>query len=98
MADGSRAAAASRGRPPRPEISHRRHRRPSAAPITPDSADTVHWSLAALPRGAQRTNMTALPRHVVITALLTVAARDACAQSTRAEEIDQARRDQQARL
>ena len=42
--------------------------------------------------------MTALPRHVVIAALLTLGARDLCAQSTRAEEIAQARRDQQARL
>src|SRR5262245_1469209 len=42
--------------------------------------------------------MTALPRHVVIAALLTLTARGVCAQSTRAEEIEQARRDQQARL
>src|SRR5215510_10514247 len=42
--------------------------------------------------------MTALVRHVVIAALLTLGARDVCAQSTRAEEIAQARRDQQARL
>jgi len=42
--------------------------------------------------------MVALARLVVIAALLTLAARDACAQSTREEEIDQARRDQQARL
>jgi len=42
--------------------------------------------------------MTALARHVVIAALLTLGARDVCAQSTRAEEIAQARRDQQARL
>lgn len=44
------------------------------------------------------TNMTALARHVVIAALLTLAARDVCAQATRAEEIAQARRDQEARL
>lgn len=41
--------------------------------------------------------MTPLPRHVVIAALLTLAARDVCAQSTRAEEMAQARRDQEAR-
>jgi outer membrane protein assembly factor BamA len=42
--------------------------------------------------------MTALPRHVVVAALLTLTARDVWAQSTRAEEIAQARRDRQARL
>ena len=42
--------------------------------------------------------MTALPRHVIIAALLTLGAHDVCAQSTRAEEIEQARRDKQARL
>src|SRR5262245_44361763 len=45
--------------------------------------------------------MPALPRHIVIAvcaALLTLAAREVCAQSTRADEIAQARRDQQARL
>jgi hypothetical protein len=42
--------------------------------------------------------MTAFLRLVVITILLMVAGRDVRAQSTRTEEIAQARRDQQARL
>src|SRR5687768_14842304 len=42
--------------------------------------------------------MTAFLRHVVIAISLMLASREVCAQSTRAEEIDQARRDHQARL
>src|SRR5262245_4402435 len=45
--------------------------------------------------------MPAFPRHIVFAvfaALLTLAARDVRAQSTRADEIAQARRDQEARL
>jgi Omp85 superfamily domain len=42
--------------------------------------------------------MTAFPRHVIIAAILVLAGRELSAQSTRAEEIEQARRDKQARL
>ena len=42
--------------------------------------------------------MAAPSRHFVIAALLMLGAHDVCAQSTRAEEIEQARRDKQARL
>jgi outer membrane protein assembly factor BamA len=40
----------------------------------------------------------ALHRHLVVATLLVLPGSDVCAQSTRAEEIDQARRDKQARL
>jgi len=47
---------------------------------------------------ARHGEVTAFRRHILITALLALTSHEVCAQSTRAEEIEQARRDKQARL